>query len=44
MLLSHIWEDILGQTPVGIHEDFFDLGGDSLLAAQLIIRIELHFT
>ena len=39
MLLLHIWEDTLGRRPVGIHDDFFDLGGDSLLAAQLLIQI-----
>jgi acyl-CoA synthetase (AMP-forming)/AMP-acid ligase II/thioesterase domain-containing protein/acyl carrier protein len=43
MLLLHIWEDTLGRSPVGIHEDFFDLGGDSLLATQLMIRIEDTF-
>ena len=43
MLLLHMWEDLLGRRPVGTHENFFDLGGDSLLAAQLIIRIEETF-
>jgi acyl-CoA synthetase (AMP-forming)/AMP-acid ligase II/acyl carrier protein len=34
-----IWESVLGQTPVGVHDDFFDLGGHSLAAAQILARI-----
>ena len=33
--IAGLWEDILGVRPVGIHDDFFDLGGDSLDAAML---------
>lgn len=43
MLLLQIWEDVLGRRPLGIHDDFFDCGGDSLLAVQLLIRIEDTF-
>jgi amino acid adenylation domain-containing protein len=38
--LGTIWEDLLGVTGVGVHDDFVDLGGDSLLAIEMIIRIE----
>ena len=38
--LVHIWEDILGVRPVGVVDDFFDLGGHSLLVAPLAGRIE----
>lgn len=41
--LIRIWEDVLGIRPVGIHEDFWDLGGSSLLATQLFGRMEQIF-
>ncbi|AKT38864.1 non-ribosomal peptide synthetase [Chondromyces crocatus] len=34
-LLTELWQQILGRTPVGIHDDFFALGGDSLRVVQL---------
>jgi len=37
--LVHIWERVLG-CPVGIHHDFFELGGDSLLAIKLMSYIQ----
>jgi syringomycin synthetase protein SyrE len=37
-VLSEIWSEILKITPVGIHDDFFTLGGDSLLATRLIFK------
>jgi amino acid adenylation domain-containing protein len=38
--LAHIWEELLQVRPVGIRDDFFDLGGDSLLAAGMMAAIE----
>lgn len=38
--LARIWEDLLGLEPVSITDDFFDLGGDSLLAASLLLSLE----
>jgi amino acid adenylation domain-containing protein len=38
--LAVIWEDILAVQPVGRTDDFFDLGGESLLAMRLFARIE----
>ncbi len=38
-VLSGIWADVLQRDQVGIHDDFFALGGDSLLAAQVLISI-----
>lgn len=43
MLLMQIWEEILGRAGIGLHDDFFDAGGDSLLAARLMVRIEKTF-
>ena len=34
-----IWEEVLGVHPIDIHDDFFDLGGHSLLTIQLHRRI-----
>lgn len=38
--LAEIWEQTLGAQSVGIHDDFFDVGGDSLLALGLYAEIE----
>jgi aminoglycoside N3'-acetyltransferase/acyl carrier protein len=38
--LTHLWEELLGVTPIGVHDDFFELGGHSLLAVQLFAQIE----
>jgi hypothetical protein len=40
MQLAHAWEELLEVAPVGIRDDFFDLGGDSLLAAAMIAGVE----
>jgi amino acid adenylation domain-containing protein len=37
--LADIWRDLLGRQHIGIHDNFFDVGGHSLLAAQLFARI-----
>lgn len=40
-----VWEELLGVRPVGIHDNFFDLGGHSLLGTQLVSRVHqaLHY-
>lgn len=35
-----IWEAILQVTPIGIHDDFFSLGGDSLSASEILVEIQ----
>ena len=42
-ILTRIWVDLLG-TDVGIHDDFFDLGGHSLLMTQLTFRVQEKFS
>jgi acyl carrier protein len=37
--VAAVWSDVLGIGPVSINDDFSQLGGDSLLAAQVISRI-----
>jgi thioesterase domain-containing protein len=38
--MALIWAEILGIPRVGIHDNFFDMGGHSLLAIRLTQRIE----
>jgi amino acid adenylation domain-containing protein len=38
--LAQIWEELLGVRPVGTRDNFFDLGGDSLLAVRMLHAIE----
>ncbi|MCY9080205.1 non-ribosomal peptide synthetase [Bacillus inaquosorum] len=37
--LAHIWGDVLNKQQIGIRDDFFQLGGQSLKAAALVSRI-----
>jgi len=41
--LVKLWEAVLDKRPVGIEDDFFELGGTSLLAARLFAKIEEDF-
>jgi acyl transferase domain-containing protein len=41
--LSQIWRELFGLESVDVHDDFFALGGDSLLAVQLNTRTRSHF-
>ena len=38
--LTEIWERVLQRSPIGVDENFFDLGGDSLTAVTLFLEIE----
>ncbi|MBV1920605.1 MAG: amino acid adenylation domain-containing protein, partial [Pseudomonadales bacterium] len=38
--LADIWQDVLALPQVGIHDDFFDLGGHSLLVTKVSSRIK----
>ena len=37
--LSQLWCEVLGLDQAGIHDDFFDLGGNSLVATRIISRV-----
>lgn len=41
--LVEIFEKVLGKHPVGTRQNFFDLGGHSLLVARLLLLIEQGF-
>ncbi len=37
--LVEIWQELLGIHPIGIHDDFFELGGDSLLGTRVATQV-----
>jgi phthiocerol/phenolphthiocerol synthesis type-I polyketide synthase E len=41
--LTRIWQSVLALASIGIDDDYFDLGGDSVLAVQLFAQIERAF-
>jgi natural product biosynthesis luciferase-like monooxygenase protein/FkbM family methyltransferase len=41
--LAVLWSEILGNDHFGIHDNFFDSGGHSLTATQLVTRIRKNF-
>jgi amino acid adenylation domain-containing protein len=42
-LLAGLWAEVLGLPEVGIRDDFFDLGGHSLLGTRLVSRVRETF-
>lgn len=38
-----VWQEILGVDHVGLHDDFFTLGGESLAALQILNRVQDMF-
>ena len=41
--LSEIWESVLGISPIGVQDSFFDIGGDSLQSIALMEAIDAAF-
>lgn len=41
--IASIWQEVLGVPQVGIHDNFFDMGGNSLLAVQLMSQVREAF-
>lgn len=41
--VTAIWQDLFGVDQVSIYDNFFDLGGNSLLGVQLVTRIRNEF-
>jgi acyl transferase domain-containing protein/acyl carrier protein len=41
--LANIWQEFLGINQIGIYDDFFELGGDSLLITRIISRLREVF-
>ena len=41
--VSEIWQEVLNVDRVGAQDDYFDLGGDSLMATEVFLEIERWF-
>ena len=41
--LVEIWRSVLGTPKVGVRDDFFELGGESILALRMFVKIEETF-
>ncbi|HZM84532.1 MAG TPA: beta-ketoacyl synthase N-terminal-like domain-containing protein [Candidatus Limnocylindrales bacterium] len=41
--IATIWQDLLGIAEIGLNDNFFDLGGHSLIATRLVGRIQEEF-
>jgi acyl-coenzyme A synthetase/AMP-(fatty) acid ligase/ubiquinone/menaquinone biosynthesis C-methylase UbiE/acyl carrier protein len=41
--LADIWAELLDLDEVGVADNFFDLGGDSLLAMRIMVKVEDEF-
>ncbi|HKV35213.1 MAG TPA: amino acid adenylation domain-containing protein [Pyrinomonadaceae bacterium] len=41
--LAEMWEEILNVRPIGLTDNFFDLGGHSILGLRLMARIQKQF-
>src|SRR5581483_11033592 len=41
--LVRIWEDLLQTSPISVNDNFFDLGGNSLVAVRLMAQIQREF-
>jgi aryl carrier-like protein len=42
-ILAEIWADVLGVEQVGIYDNFFDLGGDSIRATAIVARVRATY-
>jgi len=42
--LAAIWEEALNVRPIGLRQHFFELGGNSLLAARIVALIDQQFS
>jgi amino acid adenylation domain-containing protein len=42
-VITKVWSDALGISDIGVHDIFFELGGDSIVAGRIIARIEKLF-
>lgn len=39
-LIAAIWADALGLAKIGVHDDFFEIGGHSMIAVQVMTELE----
>jgi oxalate---CoA ligase len=38
--IAEIWRRLIGRSDIGVEDDFFEAGGDSLLAARMLLEVE----
>ncbi len=43
-MIAEVWREVLGREKPGIHENFFDLGGHSLLLARVHAKLQKRLT
>ncbi|MGW0537449.1 FkbM family methyltransferase [Streptomyces sp. NPDC003032] len=41
-MIAAVWEETLKAAPIGVHDDLFTMGGDSLTAAVICARLRRH--
>lgn len=41
--LLDIWQDLLPDQEISIHDDFFELGGNSIMASRLLAKVQKSF-
>ncbi len=41
-ILAEVWQELLNTEKVGVNDNFFEMGGDSILAIQMIARVRQH--
>lgn len=41
--ITEIWQEVLGIAEIGIYDNFYELGGDSLSATRLVSRLRTKF-
>ena len=39
-MIASVWSDVLGTARIGLHDNFFDRGGHSLLVVRVHARLE----
>ena len=38
--IAEVWQEVLGIASIGVHDSYFDMGGHSLLAPRLLLRLD----
>lgn len=41
-MLANAWEYVLGIEPIGIHDNFFHIGGHSLKVLEILVQVKKH--
>lgn len=41
--IAEIWSCLLGVRPIGVHDQYYELGGNSLLLAQMVLQLSQRF-